>query len=120
VENTITCVIKVHVRSDPRAAAFPTAFGNPALEATVWGWHANPDGDALNNEQEYSLGTNMAVISDFSQAFGFQRVVRGGVEGIEVNFRKRADDPSLDYMPEGSGDLMGWFSGLGHFEETSA
>ena len=118
--NTITCVVSVHVRTDPRAAAFPTQYGNPALEATIWGWHANPDGDCYDNEQEYALGTNMAVGSLNGGAFSFSLVTRFGQEGVEVSYRKRNDDPSLEYSPEGSGDLVGWFSGLGHFEQTSA
>ena len=110
----------VHVRTDPRATAFPAAFGNPALEATIWGWEADPDGDGLTNEQEDALGTNMAVAGDFSDAFSFRRVMFGGVEGVEVSYRKRNNDPSIDYTPEGTPDLNGWFSGLGHFEQTSA
>ena len=42
-----------------------------------------------------------------------------GVEGVEVSYRKRNNNPSYDYSPEGSADLNGWFGGLGHFEETS-
>ncbi len=118
--NRITCIVIVHVRTDPRAAAFPTAFGNPLLEATVWGWHANPDGDCLDNAGEYALGTNMAVGAPFGAAFMFREVNYLGLRGVEVSYRKRNDDPSLDYTPEGSADLNGWFSGLGHFEQTSA
>ncbi len=116
--NRITCTFTLHVRSDPRAAAFPGAFGNPALEDTVWGWYANPDGDCLNNEQEYALGTNMAVAGPMGNAFTFAEVVYQGQRGVEVSYRKRNDDPGIDYTPEGSGDLVGWFSGLGHFEQT--
>ena len=118
--NSIVCTTIVHVRTDPRAAAFPTAFGNPALENTIWGWTANPDGDCHNNEQEYALGTNMAVAGHNGSAFSFSLVTHLGQEGIEVSYRTRNADPSIDYTPEGSGDLVGWFSGLGHFEQTSA
>jgi hypothetical protein len=116
--NRITCAFTLHVRTDPRAAAFPGAFGNPDLEGTIWGWHANPDGDCLNNEQEYALGTNMAVAAPLGNAFTFSEVVYQGQRGVEVSYRKRNDDPGIDYTPEGSGDLVGWFSGLGHFEQT--
>ncbi len=119
-QNTITCTVIVHVRTDPRAAAFPGQFPNPALEGTVWGWTANPDGDCHNNEQEYALGTNMAVAGHNGSAFSFSLVTHLGQEGIEVSYRTRNNDPSIDYTPEGSGDLVGWFSGLGHFEQTSA
>lgn len=118
--NTITCATIVHVRTDPRAAAFPGQYPNPALEETVWGWHANPDGDCFNNAQEYALGTNMAVAGLNSTAFSFNETTYQGQQGIEVSYRKRNDDPSLEYIPEGSGDLTGWFSGLGHFEQTSS
>jgi hypothetical protein len=119
MNNTIVCSVAVHVRKDPRAAAFPGDYGDPAKEATIWGWTANPDGDCLTNEQEYALGTNMAISTHHSVAFSFQVVTRGGVEGVEVSYRVRNDDPSIDYTPEGSGDLNGWFSGLGHWEVTS-
>ncbi len=120
-KNTVTCVVNLHVRTDPRATAFPTAFGIPALEATVWGWTADPDGDGLTNEQEDALGTNMAVAvaGDLSAAFSFRHIMFGGMEGIEVSYRKRNNNPSYDYSPEGSAELTGWFGGLGHFEETS-
>jgi hypothetical protein len=118
--NSTTCVVMVHVRTDPRATAFPTQFGNSALEATVWGWQANPDGDLLNNEQEYALGTNMAVANTLDDFFTFSVTTYQGQQGVEVSYRRRNDDPSLEYSPEGSGDLVGWFSGLGHFEQTAA
>jgi hypothetical protein len=119
-DNSLIYEFVVHVRTDPRATAFPAQFGNPALEATVWGWHANPDGDYFNNEQEYALGTDMAVNAPDGGAFTFSVVTYQGQEGVEVSYRRRNDDPSLEYIPEGSGDLGGWFSGLGHFEQTSA
>lgn len=106
--------------TDPRAAAFPNAFGVPALEATIWGWNANPDGDCLNNEQEYALGTNMAVRSGFSAAFSFREAVRNGVNGVEALFRFRNDDPSMEHTLEGSNDLSGWQYGLGHFVNCQA
>ena len=33
---------------------FPAAYGNPALEAIVWGDHADPDGDGYDNLMEFA------------------------------------------------------------------
>jgi hypothetical protein len=118
-ENRITCATMVHVITDPRAAAFPGSFGDPAQEATVWGWEADPDKDGLSNEDEYSTGTDMTKPSSIGDAFSFRRVMRDGRQVLEITFRRRNNDPSLDYILEGGGDSEGWFSGLGHFENIS-
>jgi IgGFc binding protein/Concanavalin A-like lectin/glucanases superfamily/HYR domain len=118
-QNRITCIIIVHVRKDPRAAAFPGAYGNPALEATVWGWNANPDHDEFTNSEEYAVGTDMARPSGLGDAFTFKRAMHDGQEVFELSYRKRTDDPSLEYHLEGSDDMVGWLGGLGHFVELS-
>lgn len=116
VNNSVTCVVLVHVRTNPLQQAFPSQFGNPATEATIWGWTADPDGDQLTNEQEYMLGTSMTTPSDLGEAFSFQPGPGGN---YDITIRIRTDDPSIDYSLEGSYDLSGWFGGLGHFTEIS-
>jgi hypothetical protein len=118
-QNQVTCATTVHVRTDPRATAFPGSFGNPALEATVWGWDADPDGDGLTNDDEYAAGTDMAKPSALGDAFTFRRVMRDGRLVAEISYRRRTNDPSLEYILEGSIDVGGWFGGLGHFEDIS-
>lgn len=115
-KNSVTCVIQLHVRTDPRQQAFSVQFGNPSTEATIWGWDADPDGDQLTNEQEYMLGTSMAVASQLCEAFS---LVPGPNGTFDASLRIRNDDPSIDYSLEGSFDLGGWFGGLGHFDEVS-
>jgi hypothetical protein len=116
--NTISCAFTLHVRTDPRQQAFPAQFGNPATEGTIWGWTADPDKDGITNEQEYLLGTSMTTCSSMHEAVTF--IDRGPNASTDVRLRLRADDPSLDYTPEGSFDLNGWFGGYGHFTEVSS
>ena len=91
-----------------RNAYFTTeALTDPSLEATVWGDNADPDGDGVSNLQEYLFGTNplQADPGDTSPV----RIAPGlYTNTISITFRRRTNDPRLDYSLESSSGLANW------------
>lgn len=118
--NTVSCVIQLHVRSNWQQNNFSSAYSNPAMEETVWGWSADPDGDGLKNRLEYALGTDPNLPNSQFPNVEMHMVTSGGKRFLELTYRRRNDDPSLDYLPECSGGLGLWSNGPGHFEFRSS
>ncbi|MGC6467196.1 MAG: hypothetical protein ACON5N_16580 [Akkermansiaceae bacterium] len=87
---------------------------DPTKEAMVWGASADPDGDGNSNTLEYAQGTdpNSTVVKERTL-----RVLPG--DSVEIEFRIRMDDPSLNYQLQGTEDLESgpWNSGL--FQEVA-
>ncbi len=119
VQNTSTCSINLHVRSNWQATNFPASYGNTALERTTWGWSADKDGDGIPNNLEYALGTDPNVPNDLSTAVKVNYVADGNDYFLEITYRRRLDDPSLEYICQGSNGLGDWTQSLGHFEVRS-
>ncbi len=119
VQNTSTCVINLHVRPNWQASNFPTTYGNAALELTTWGWTADKDRDGIPNNMEYALGTDPNVANDLSNIVKVNLVNSGNDQFLEISYRRRLDDPSLEYICQGSPDLQNWTQSLGHFEVRS-
>ncbi len=71
------------------------------LEATVWGVHADPDGDGIENLAEYALGTS-AREPDAKPASSF--IMDGDKKylSLEINCRR---DPNLRLSVEVAGDI---------------
>ena len=82
---------------------FSSAVTNAALEATLWGGSADPDGDGLSNDQEYAFGTDPndsdAAILEITQ-------LRDGV--AEIVYVRRSNDPSLIFSLEKTDNLIDW------------
>ena len=76
-------------------------LNNAGLEATVWGWNADPDGDGRLNLLEYAQGTDPQInleSSELNQVF-----VEGGE--LQIKFRFRRNDPALQFEVESTFDL---------------
>ena len=86
-------------------------LSDPALEASVWGEWANPDGDRLANIYEYALGTNpklsenapMVQSAGYSGrhfAFSYQRT--SNTEGVTFDVQRSLDLVSWSAVPPAS------------------
>lgn len=85
----------------------PADLAVPALEATLWGDDADPDGDGVSNLREYLFGSNpmQANPGDRSPV----RIEQGPAPGaLTVIFNRRTDDPRLQYVLEASANAADW------------
>jgi hypothetical protein len=88
-----------------------TDLSNPALQATLWGWDADPDGDGIANLLEYALGGNPRVASSLfadDSLLGAGLEVVGGVAVLRHPERTDKEVRGLDYVVEFSWDLENW------------
>ena len=94
------------------AQHFPAAdLANPALQASLWGWDADPDGDGIANLLEYALGGDPQSANwQFADGspLGIQLEVNDGVALMRHPERTDKDVRGLDYVVEFSGDLGSW------------
>jgi hypothetical protein len=95
-----------------RARFFPAAqLDNPALERSVWGAEADPDGDGIVNLLEYAFELNPllpAVDGLPKQSF----VTVGGVEYLAITFRRNRQASDITFVPEAASDLTTWETGM--------
>jgi VCBS repeat-containing protein len=82
---------------------FGNAVTNPALAGSLWGGGANPDGDELDNDQEYVFGGDPSVPED--RRIG---LASSGDGHLLITYFRRTDDPDLLYMLQGSSHLRDW------------
>lgn len=83
---------------------FGNAVTNPALAASLWGGAADPDGDLLDNDQEYVFGGDPHSPDD-------RRITLDPApdDNLFITYFRRTDDPDLTYVLQGSPDLYNWF-----------
>lgn len=86
-------------------------LANPWLEATLWGWEADPDGDGLANLMEYALGGDPQVAStQFADGslMGAELEIVDGLAIVRHPERSDAYKRGLNYELEFSNDLENW------------
>lgn len=97
---------------------FPTSYGNPALESSVWGPNADPDQDACGNLMEFVMhrdpNTNDSHLGMTSRIDG---------NDLVATFRETAStNPGVMWLGEWSVDLGFWMAAGVRYEtiETHA
>jgi hypothetical protein len=78
----------------------PTDIENPALEATVWGPLADPDGDTLANLLEYALELSPVLSNPLPP--GLQAT------GLPLSLTFKRARAELDYTVQASDNLTTW------------
>ena len=83
--------------------AFGNAVTNPALSGSLWGGDANPDGDWLNNDEEYVFGGDPNTPDD-------RRITLAPAPDgdLFITYFRRTDDPGLTYVLQGSSNMLAW------------
>ncbi len=82
-------------------------LADPALEATVWGRNADPDGDGIANLFEYALATD----PNSADAGGLGGIVLGSgaaAGSYDLSFERRAGASGVGFVLEASDDLASW------------
>jgi len=83
---------------------FPTTYGNPALEATVWGDDADPDHDGCGNLLEFVTARDPNVAD---AQLGQQCRIDGN--DLVLTYREAAaSNPSMTWRGEWSQDMGFW------------
>ncbi|MDA0811825.1 MAG: hypothetical protein O3C21_05465 [Verrucomicrobia bacterium] len=87
-----------------RTASFSAnVLADPGKEATVWGDHANPDGDPLPNLLEYFTGSNPLMADP--DAMRLERTP-GGLPALV--YRQAKNAPGVESFPEWTPSLGNW------------
>jgi VCBS repeat-containing protein len=90
-----------------------TVTGNPALEASVWGKSANPDGDDNDNLLEMLFGTNPNLPDVPDIVF-----TKLNATQVSLEFPRSLAFPVGDYEVEWSINMVDWFTAGVSISET--
>jgi hypothetical protein len=96
-------------------AKFSGQYGNAALEATVWGDHADPDGDGCPNIFEFMMAREPET---WDAHLGLQSRIEG--DDLIVTYRETtAANPGVNWQGEWSIDLDLWLAAGVRYETVS-
>lgn len=118
-QNTAECMTTLVVKETWEESNFgPTAANDPALEATVWGFFADPDEDGLVNGYEKMLNSNPNDGMDPGSPFQTELVTEEGSTFLKISFVQPILSWGDSMLPEGSSGLLrdDWSPGLDLFK----
>ncbi|WP_052573533.1 GDSL-type esterase/lipase family protein [Haloferula sp. BvORR071] len=81
-------------------------LNNPALEASVWGNDADPDGDGRSNLMEYANGSDPRVQDFEAQDFALETTGDGDV--LTLRYKKNLAATDLSFQVQSTDALDGW------------
>jgi PKD repeat protein len=92
-----------------RAANFTAAeLADNSMEASLWGSSADPDGDDLNNDAEFALGTDPLSGNSTSDVITMSLSEEPGGHLLYMTYRRRNDDPDLICVAQLNRNLASW------------
>jgi hypothetical protein len=85
-------------------------LGKPELDEKLWGLNADPEGDGRDNLLEYALDLDPGKKEDKNQIIHSDVVIdeEQGDTFLQISFKRRRDDPNLEYVPEVKDENGNW------------
>lgn len=101
----ITASAPISAYQSWRAGVFTAQeLANPALEESLWGDHADADGDGRGNLLEYAAGTDPRAANPGTEAL----TVESAGQRLTLTFRKNLAASDLIYQVQTATDLAEW------------
>jgi fibronectin type 3 domain-containing protein len=119
--NTAAILVGGNAMDSWLVSYFSTAdLSDAQKEISVWGDNADPDLDGQDNLMEFALGLDPTQQEINLKPVTTGLIDSGGQKYFSLTFRRRKNQPLLNYLPEVSSDKITWNSGVSYVRQVSA